>query len=86
MRELAAAAATVPGDEGGRWSAGAREAVAQRARYLRRSVTKSRPSWATYASVLEFAAVLRADLADLQPRDMIDIQSFIWVLGSAEYD
>jgi hypothetical protein len=47
---------------------------------------QSRPSWETYASVLEFAAVLRADLADLQPRDMIDIQSFIWVLGSAEYD
>jgi hypothetical protein len=23
-----------------------------------------------------------ADLADLRPRDMIDIQSFIWVLGS----
>jgi hypothetical protein len=47
---------------------------------------RSRPSWETYACVLEFAAVLRADLADLQPRDMIDIQSFIRVLGSAEYD
>jgi len=23
---------------------------------------------------------------DLKPRDMIDIQSFIWVQGSSEYD
>jgi hypothetical protein len=47
---------------------------------------RSRPSWETYASVLEFAALLRADLADLTPRDMIDLQSFMWVLGSEEYD
>jgi hypothetical protein len=25
------------------------------------------------------------DLGDLKPRDMIDIQSFLWVLGSEEY-
>ena len=25
------------------------------------------------------------DLRDLRPRDMIDIQSFIWVQGSEEY-
>ena len=46
----------------------------------------SRPSWETYRSLLEFGAVLAHDLADLKPRDMIDIQSFIWVLGSAEYE
>jgi len=46
---------------------------------------KSRPSWATYANYLEFAATLRRDLRDLRPRDMIDIQSFIWVQGSDEY-
>jgi hypothetical protein len=45
----------------------------------------SRPSWETYASLLGFAEVLKRDLADLEPRDLIDIQSFIWVLGSAEY-
>jgi hypothetical protein len=44
------------------------------------------PSWDTYASLLEFAAVLRRDLRDLRPRDMIDLQSFLWVQGSAEYD
>ncbi|HEY0547935.1 MAG TPA: hypothetical protein VGC91_21325 [Pyrinomonadaceae bacterium] len=46
---------------------------------------QSRPSWETYASLLEFAATVRRDLSDLKPRDMIDIQSFIWVQGSDEY-
>jgi hypothetical protein len=47
---------------------------------------KSRPSWETYDSLLGFAGLLRHDLSDLRPRDMIDIQSFIWVLGSDEYE
>lgn len=47
---------------------------------------KSRPSWETYANYLEFAATVRRDLSDLRPRDMIDIQSFIWVQGSDEYE
>jgi hypothetical protein len=46
---------------------------------------ESRPSWRTYSSLLEFARVLKRDLRDLRPRDMIDIQSFLWVLGSDEY-
>lgn len=46
---------------------------------------KSQPSRETYASLLEFATTVRNDLSDLQPRDMIDIQSFIWVQGSDEY-
>jgi hypothetical protein len=46
---------------------------------------KSRPSWETYASLLEFGQAIRKDTADLRPRDMIDIQSFIWVQGSDEY-
>ncbi len=45
----------------------------------------SRPSWQTYSSMLEFADILKHDLADLKHRDMIDIQSFIWVMGSEEY-
>jgi len=45
-----------------------------------------RPSWTVYAEVLEFAERLRDDLADLKPRDMIDLQSFMWVLGSDEYE
>ena len=46
---------------------------------------KARPSWETYASVLELARTVRSDLRDLRPRDMIDIQSFLWVQGSDEY-
>jgi hypothetical protein len=37
-------------------------------------------------SLLEFAATVRRDQRDLKPRDMIDLQSFIWVQGSKEYD
>ncbi|GAC1388610.1 MAG: hypothetical protein NVSMB31_02890 [Vulcanimicrobiaceae bacterium] len=46
---------------------------------------KSKPSGQTYANYLEFAATVRHDLRDLRPRDMIDIQSFLWVQGSEEY-
>jgi hypothetical protein len=45
----------------------------------------SRPNWNTYASLLEFARSVSTELADMKPRDLIDIQSFIWVLGSSEY-
>ena len=45
----------------------------------------SRPSWDTYSSLLDLCATVRHDLTDLRPRDQIDIQSFLWVLGSDEY-
>jgi hypothetical protein len=47
---------------------------------------KSGPSWETYANLLKFAALIRRDQRDLRPRDMIDIQSFMWVQGSDEYE
>jgi hypothetical protein len=47
---------------------------------------KSRPAWETYESLLSFAAQVSRDIKDLRPRDMIDIQSFIWVQGSDEYE
>ena len=40
---------------------------------------RARPSWETYASLLDFAETIRQDLTDMPPRDMIDIQSFVWV-------
>ena len=47
------------------------------------------PSWRVYQNLLTFAAIIRRDL-DRRPgfkaRDMIDIQSFIWVQGSEEYE
>jgi hypothetical protein len=46
----------------------------------------SRPNWETYASLLAFAETVRRDQRDLRPRDMIDLQSFIWVQGSDEYE
>jgi hypothetical protein len=45
----------------------------------------SRPNWDTYASLLAFAETVRRDQRALKPRDMIDLQSFIWVQGSDEY-
>jgi hypothetical protein len=45
----------------------------------------SRPSAETYTEILTFSAAVRADLQDLHPRDLIDIQSFLWVQGSDEY-
>lgn len=48
----------------------------------------STPSWAGYQALLNFAAVIRRDLEKkpgFKPRDMIDLQSFIWVQGADEY-
>lgn len=45
----------------------------------------SRPNWNTYSELLAFAAKVRSDLRNLAPRDMIDLQSFLWVQGSEEY-
>jgi hypothetical protein len=45
----------------------------------------SRPSWPLYKGLLDFVARARTDVSDLRPRDMIDMQSFLWVQGSDEY-
>lgn len=55
-------------------------------RYGRAFEYVSRPSGAAYAHFVAFARAVKADLADLEPRDWIDVQSFLWVLGSSEYD
>jgi hypothetical protein len=46
---------------------------------------RSKPNWNTYQSLLNFAAQVWEDTAGYKPRDYIDIQSFIWVMGSEEY-
>jgi len=66
--------------------------------YLKPTVTKiaavkykfnfeysSKPEPLVYDSLLDFAEQVRKDTAHLKPKDMIDIQSFIWVMGSEEY-
>lgn len=47
---------------------------------------QSKPNAETYAQMLAFAETVRRDTAKLGPCDMIDLQSFIWVQGSAEYE
>jgi hypothetical protein len=46
---------------------------------------QSRPTWLTYRRLLQLAALVRSDQRDLHPRDMIDVQSFLWVQGADEY-
>jgi hypothetical protein len=46
---------------------------------------KSRPNWETYKSLLDFAELVRKDTKEYHPQDYIDLQSFIWVMGSEEY-
>jgi hypothetical protein len=46
---------------------------------------RSRPNWDTYSQLLELAAIVWFDQRDLRPRDLIDVQSFLWVQGSEEY-
>ena len=46
---------------------------------------QSKPNWETYQSLLDFAEEIRKATKALQPRDYIDLQSFIWVMGSDEY-
>jgi len=42
----------------------------------------SKPSWPTYHSLLNFAKQIKQDTIQYKPRDLIDLQSFIWVMGS----
>jgi hypothetical protein len=46
----------------------------------------SKPDWNVYKSYLDFANEVKSDIADMKPRDFIDIQSYIWVMGSDEYE
>jgi hypothetical protein len=43
---------------------------------------RSELNWNTYESLLQFCECLRAVIADLNPLDMIDLQSFIWCIGN----
>ncbi len=46
---------------------------------------KSKPNWNTYKSLIDFAEQIRKDVSELSPHDYIDLQSFMWVMGSDEY-
>jgi hypothetical protein len=44
------------------------------------------PLWLTYSCRLKLGETLMKDLADMKPRDMIDIQSFIFVTSDSSYE
>ncbi len=58
----------------------------RRARIRIRFRVSIEANWDTYASLLEFAEKVRRDTRDLRPKDMIDLQPFLWVQGSEEYE
>jgi hypothetical protein len=46
---------------------------------------ESRPTWPVYRHLLAAVKSARSGIAPMRPRDMIDMQSFLWVQGSDEY-
>ncbi len=44
------------------------------------------PNWLTYRKLLDMAAIYREKLANMKPRDMIDVQSFLWVTCGGGYE
>ncbi len=46
---------------------------------------KPQLNWLTYKSVLGFSDYLFSELSELKPRDMIDVQSFMWCIATNTY-
>lgn len=46
----------------------------------------SRPTFTTYENLLELAELVREGIADLKPRNYHDLQTFLYVIGSTEYE
>lgn len=46
---------------------------------------KPQLNWLTYKSVLEFSEYLFSEISELKPRDMIDVQSFMWCIAPGTY-
>lgn len=42
---------------------------------------KPQLNWLTYKSVLEFSEYIKSEILELKPRDMIDVQSFMWCIA-----
>jgi hypothetical protein len=44
-------------------------------------------NWRTYRCLLDFSGYLKSSLTDLglKPRDMIDVQSFMWCIAPGTY-
>lgn len=46
---------------------------------------KPQLNWLTYKSVLGFSEYLFSEISELNPRDMIDVQSFMWCIAPGTY-
>lgn len=46
---------------------------------------KPQLNWLTYKSVLSFSEYLFSEISELNPRDMIDVQSFMWCIAPGTY-
>jgi hypothetical protein len=46
----------------------------------------SKPTYRTYERLLHLADLVGEGIKDLHPRDYHDLQTFLWVMGSAEYE
>ena len=47
---------------------------------------QARLDFSVYESLLDLVSKTAAELAQLKPRDRIDVQSFIWVVGDYKED
>jgi hypothetical protein len=46
---------------------------------------KPQLNWLTYKSVLGFSEYIKSEISELKPRDMIDVQSFMWCIAPGTY-
>jgi hypothetical protein len=46
---------------------------------------KPQLNWLTYKSVLGFSEYIKSEISQLKPRDMIDVQSFMWCIAPGTY-
>lgn len=46
---------------------------------------KPQLNWLTYKSVLRFSEYIMSEISELNPRDMIDVQSFMWCIAPGTY-
>lgn len=42
---------------------------------------ESQPNWRTYEALLEMGRIYADEIKELRPRDLIDVQSFLWLAG-----
>jgi len=46
---------------------------------------KPQLNWTTYKLILDFSIYLFSELSELEPKDMIDVQSFMWCIAPGNY-